>query len=114
MRIQSAVLLGFATLLFACAEQPTGYPPSYSSSDGPEYATPASPAYDYAPGYPALNHYGSDVFLGGGGYWAGGEEPDPGSEADHPTAVDHRGPQGQNGQPHVHGTSGFFIARLTA
>src|SRR4051794_12889781 len=73
MRIRSAVLLGFATLLFACAEQPTGYPPSYSSSDGPEYATPASPAYGYAPGYPALNNYGSDVFLGGGGYWAGGE-----------------------------------------
>jgi hypothetical protein len=76
MRIRSAVLLGFATLLFACTEQPTGYPPSYSSSDGPEYATPASPAYGYAPGYPALNNYGSDVFLGGGGYWAGGEEPD--------------------------------------
>jgi hypothetical protein len=48
MRIRSAVLLGFATLLFACAKQPTGYPPSYSSSDRPEYATPvtAHPWFD--------------------------------------------------------------------
>ncbi len=77
MRIRSAVLLGLGTLLFACAEQPAGYEPSYSSYNAPEYATPAYPAYGYGPGYAGPNYYGSDVFIGGGGYWASGEDRDP-------------------------------------
>jgi hypothetical protein len=71
MHIRSAVLLGLTTLLFACAEQPAGYDtPSYSSYGGPEYATPGYPAYGYEPGYPGPGYYGSDVLIGGGGYWA--------------------------------------------
>ncbi len=74
MHIQSALLLGLATLLFACAEQPTSYAPRYGSYDGPEYATPA---YGYAPGYPGPDYGGSDLFMGGAGYWASGEDRDP-------------------------------------
>jgi len=76
MRIRSAVLLGSATLLLACAQQPTDYAPTYSSYTT-EYATPAYPRYGYAPGYNGLDYYGSDVFIGSGGYWAGGNDRGP-------------------------------------
>src|SRR5690242_6434034 len=76
MHIRSAVLLGLTMLLFACAEQPAGYTPSYSSYGGPEYATPSYPAYGYAPGYPGPGYYGSDALIGGGGYWVGGNDSD--------------------------------------
>ena len=77
MRVRSAVLLGLATLLFGCAEQPTGFATGYNSHDGPAYATPVYPGYSYAPGYLGPGYYGSDVFIGGGGYWAGGKDRDP-------------------------------------
>jgi hypothetical protein len=73
MRVRSAVLLSSATLLFACAEQPTSYAPGYSSY-APEYAAPDYPGYGYAPG---LGSYGSDVFTGAGGYWGGGNDRGP-------------------------------------
>src|SRR6476469_2197661 len=73
MRVRSAVLLSSATLLFACAEQPTSYAPGYSSY-APEYAAPDYPGYGYAPG---LGSYGSDVFTGAGGYLGGGNDRGP-------------------------------------
>jgi hypothetical protein len=76
MHIRLAVLLGLTTLLFACAEQPEGYAPSFSTYGAPEYATPGYPAYRYAPGYPGPGYYGSDVLIGGGGYWASENDRD--------------------------------------
>ena len=73
VRIRPTLLLGLAALLFGCAEQPTGH----GSYDGPESPGSLYPAYGYSPGYLGPNYYGSDVVLGGGGYWAGGNDRDP-------------------------------------
>jgi hypothetical protein len=73
VRIRPAVLLGLVTLLFGCTEQPRGY----GSYDGPESSGSAYQAYGYSPGYLAPDYYGSDVVIGGGGYWASGKDRDP-------------------------------------
>jgi hypothetical protein len=72
VRIRPAVLLGLATLLFGCAEQPTGLYDGLLESPGS-----ASRAYGYSPGYLGPDYYGSDVFIGGGGYWVNGKNRDP-------------------------------------
>jgi hypothetical protein len=76
MQTRSVAILGLTTLLFACAEQPTGYAPSYGSYGGSEYATPGYPTYGYGPGYPGPAYYGSDVLIGGGGYGVSSEDRD--------------------------------------
>ena len=72
VRIRPAVLLSLVTLLFGCAEQPT----SYSAYNGSESAGSAYPAYGYSPDYVGPD-YGSDVVIGGGGYWVSGKDRAP-------------------------------------
>jgi hypothetical protein len=77
VRIGPAVLLGLSTLLFACAEQPTGFAGDYNSYEGTGSAGSTYPAYGYAPGYLGPGYIGSDEFIGGGGYWVSGKDRDP-------------------------------------
>src|SRR4051812_16762224 len=70
VRIRLAGLFSLVTLLFGCAAQPT----SYDAYNVSESAGSAYPGYGYSPGYLGPNYYGSDVVIGGGGYWAGGKD----------------------------------------
>ena len=72
VRIRPAVLLSLVLLLFGCTEQPT----DYNAYSGPAPGS-AYPAYGYSPGYLGPKYYGSDLVIGGGGYWASGKDRDP-------------------------------------
>src|SRR4051812_29145580 len=47
------------------------------SYDGSEFPGSAYPAYGYSPGHLGPDYYGSDVVIGGGSYWAHGNDRDP-------------------------------------